>query len=330
MESAFDCPACGHDGWREFRRYHYTRHGMTHRSEYFAVQHRVLFEVWFPDAGEVWLSAIYCERCGFATYSPRPTARDVENKYRFLQQHEHDIGGQKNDRRARRGDHIRARQVQYIVRRHIRLRGSHVLDFGGGNGKLLAPLQRSGARCFLVDYSLSPLPGIDKIGDTLDDVPPGLRFDAIICSHVLEHLGDPDVVLRRLAGLLADQGIIYGEVPAEIFGGIPIADGPVTHLNFFQRPSFATLFSRLGLGVIEVREQVGRYDADRLNVIRVVARRGPSQVAIKTGDGPALTERLIRPPSMARRLHLRWRLRMPPTAASVVRRLSGPVRTWFQ
>jgi SAM-dependent methyltransferase len=48
----------------------------------------------------------------------------------------------------------------------------------------------------------------------LDQVPDG-AYDALICSHVLEHLADPYVVVGPLARKLKPGGVFYVEVPSE-------------------------------------------------------------------------------------------------------------------
>ena len=126
--------------------------------------------------------------------------------------------------------------------------GEVPLDFGGGDGKLLAPFVDAGHDCYLVDYNTEPLPGVKKLADTLDGVDD--TFDAIICSHVLEHVADPLGTLRDLRARLRPGGRIYAEVPSEVWRGIPIERDPVTHVNFFTVASFgrritASLTSRI-------------------------------------------------------------------------------------
>ena len=48
----------------------------------------------------------------------------------------------------------------------------------------------------------------------LDQVPDGV-YDAVICSHVLEHLSAPLAVVRQLAQKVKPRGVLYVEVPSK-------------------------------------------------------------------------------------------------------------------
>jgi 2-polyprenyl-3-methyl-5-hydroxy-6-metoxy-1,4-benzoquinol methylase len=54
--------------------------------------------------------------------------------------------------------------------------------------------------------------GLDIVGD-LGELPAGRRYDVIYTAHVLEHFTDLRGVFPRLAALLADDGMLFIEVP---------------------------------------------------------------------------------------------------------------------
>ena len=86
-------------------------------------------------------------------------------------------------------------------------------------------------------------------------------FDALIMSEVLEHLVDPDAVLRRLAGLLKPGARVYASSPnisywrvirELILGRFDYTDsGPMdrTHLRWFTPRSFRAMFEASGIEV---------------------------------------------------------------------------------
>jgi len=85
---------------------------------------------------------------------------------------------------------------------------------------------------------------------------PGARFDVIICSHVLE------LVFERRAMLAAPApprvvGLIFGEVPMQVWKGIPIERDPVTQMHSFTRVNFKELFLRSGMGIVGSGELLG-------------------------------------------------------------------------
>lgn len=209
----------------------------------------VLFEKWLPGATRAELSLIGCRRCGMMIYAPRPTDADIATKYRFL----HDALDDATPSKGEDADRTRQRASRLfsLVRPHLahpvdRLR---VLDFGGGDGRLMRRFVDGGATCELIDYSNRPIPGVAKIGDDHEALTPGLAYDVIICSHVVEHLASPIDVLSRLRTHLAPDGVMYVEVPMEVYRELPIKSDPVTHVNFFTPESLRTLLSTSGFGV---------------------------------------------------------------------------------
>jgi len=251
---------------------------------YQLLRRRVLFEVWFPGRDLVSLTAAYCPVCGFTTYSPRPTSEDVSAKYAFLKHHDPDIGGQEGyDACALQADLERARRV---YQRCVAVLGSgrlKVLDYGGGNGKLMRPFVAAGHSCYLVDYNEHPLPGVTKICDDMDAFAGDDTFDLIVCSHVLEHVGDVAGVTRFLRRHLDPNGLLYAEVPQEIWAGLRLEADPVTHINFFTKNSLATLLLLNGFGLVERQQEIADYGNTRLEVIWALAR--PGRVNGRPGRG---------------------------------------------
>lgn len=299
MRQSFRCPVCGEDCWDLERTYTYS--AQEHHSpdttlnDYERLRRRVLFEVWCADSETVQLKTRLCRSCGFIAYVPRPSSEALDAKYRFLQEHEQSIGGSAASPMGQDMDHRRAERTYATIRPYIRNHPASVLDFGGGDGKLLAPFYRRGNDCMLVDYNMRPLPGVRKVGDTLDAVPEDVKFDVILCSHVLEHVSDPGQTLRQLARRLTDGGVIYGEVPVEVWRGIPIAGEPVTHVNFFIPGSFEQLFVRSGLRALKIRELRSSYGEAVIDVAVIVAQPGVSDASASANDSAREAKRRLQP-----------------------------------
>ena len=245
------CPVCSSQSWdnRGHRTYHRADRQRGARPYRNAME--VLFDVWAPGQDAFRVEFIACRNCGFLTYSPRPTADDIARKYR------HTPSDSARDAPAAtaalsRQDVRRARRLTRLILGETKAkstRGLRVLDFGGGDGRMLGGLVDRGALCHLVDYSERVHPGVTKIGDTEHDIPADANYDVIICSHVVEHLPDPRETLATLREALAPDGIIYVEVPIEVVGQLPATHEPVTHLNFFTPDSLRALLAFAGYGV---------------------------------------------------------------------------------
>jgi SAM-dependent methyltransferase len=310
MQATFQCPVCGETSWESAQTYRYARADSTSDalSDYVKRRRRVLFEIWLPGHETVSLQSMYCRGCGFMTYAPRPTEADLDAKYRFLQSLRgpaNAAGGGGASAEVLTVNRSRAERVFRTVSRHVSNGGLRVLDYGGGTGQLLAPFIERGHRCSLVDYSSKLIPGAEKIGDTLADLPDNQRFDVIICSHVLEHLAEPGRTVGDLAARLANQGVIYGEVPLEIWKGIPIRNDPATHVSFFTQRSFEELFRRQNLAVLHSRRLVGSYYGTKKEVLVALAGNGGSPKCNASRDGARETQRLLCPP-LRTRLRRRW------------------------
>lgn len=138
-----------------------------------------------------------------------------------------------------------------------------VLEVGCGDGKLMEFLKQT-PHVTMVGVDVSA-PSIDKalalgfdvrlaafedLGDTLRAEPP---FDAVILSHVLEHVGDPLGVMRQVASLLTPGGQVYAAVPyspmSRELAGWDIQNLPPHHLTRWNQAALTKLASVLGMGV---------------------------------------------------------------------------------
>jgi SAM-dependent methyltransferase len=88
-----------------------------------------------------------------------------------------------------------------------------VLDYGGGDGSLISTLTAS--RKISYEFSgISGVPGVEVIS-TRAELPSGI--DLISCAQVLEHISDPSALLEDMASLLRPGGMLYLEVPNQIW-----------------------------------------------------------------------------------------------------------------
>ncbi len=108
---------------------------------------------------------------------------------------------------------------------------------------------------------------IDLSRDSLDVLPQG-AFDAIIASHVLEHLTNGVQVAQQLAKLLAPGGQIYIEFPSVRSLGLPSMPGC---LNFCDDATHVRVHG--------VREMANVLMDSGLRIVRAGTRRDRAQIA---------------------------------------------------
>jgi len=145
-------------------------------------------------------------------------------------------------------------------------RNARVLDIGCGSGQFLARLIARGHEGHGTELSLatgaraSRVPGLHlRVGALeADTYPPGW-FDVISIWHVLEHLPDPDSVLRFCRGWLREGGALLIAVPnadswqAKLFQGSWFHLDPPRHLDHFTRRSLVSSLERAGFRVERLR-----------------------------------------------------------------------------
>jgi 2-polyprenyl-3-methyl-5-hydroxy-6-metoxy-1,4-benzoquinol methylase len=149
--------------------------------------------------------------------------------------------------------------------------GAKVLDIGAGNG-ILAQLLKSAGRVVDIDaiepdpvaqQAASPhyrsifLGGVEEFIHSRQESAP--TYDYIVLADVIEHLANPEPLLRSLKSLLSSEGRILLSTPNVAFGAVRLAllhgcfdyvDSGIlerTHLRFFTLKTLTQLFAATGL-----------------------------------------------------------------------------------
>ncbi len=162
------------------------------------------------------------------------------------------------DRRAR----LANRLLQAVARAGAR----RVLDIGCGSGQFLARVARWGHECHGTEFSAetakraSRVPGLRlHLGELQADTFPAGSFDLISIWHVLEHLPDPDGILRLCHRWLGRDGALMVAVPnidswqATLFGGSWFHIDPPRHLHHFGRGSLERTLRDAGFRIERMR-----------------------------------------------------------------------------
>ncbi len=304
MLTKSNCLICESDNWSELERYKYVKSETTLKfsisdrlgkyikrfilrrkprreivathptSGYQLKRWKVIFDVWFPDQDEVYLSSKYCKVCGYATYFPRPTDEDIANKYNYLKKLNVNHGSQQGYSQYALGlDLERASRIYNTVQPFIHKGKLNILDYGGGNGKLMFNFLKNNHNCYIIDYNDNTLEGVIKIGDDHNNSKCDVEFDVVICSHVLEHVSNLKKVISFIRNNLTENGILYAEVPSEVWAGISLEYDPVTHINFFTKNSFQNLFIKNGFEIMLSQRKFSTYGDYSLEVLWLVAKK---------------------------------------------------------
>lgn len=136
--------------------------------------------------------------------------------------------------------------------------GGSVLEIGCGNGNLLTRLNHLGWRVHGIEpdakaAGIAQRRGLHIInGELTDQTFEAETFDAIVMSHVIEHIGDPVTLLRRCRKILKPDGVLIMLTPNlnalghRWFGRNWLHLDPPRHLNLFTRTTALTICQQAG------------------------------------------------------------------------------------
>lgn len=295
------CPVCGGDG---------------------AVVYNGLDDKMFAAPGVWRMRKCRLESCGTLWLDPKPAPHDIGKAYKNYYTHSDDFVPRETALRrlvvASRGEFLRRKYgypvktgslVQQLVSRLLhfyplvrtasefsvmylpfRANGS-VLEVGCGSGYLLDNLRRMGwTRLKGVDFDSTAVEyarskGLDVDCGGLEDVDlPDTSVDAVIMSHVIEHLYSPQDVLKRAFALLKPGGTLVLVTPnarafgRKMFGRDWRGLEPPRHLQVFSPAGLQALCDSAGFADVSwrtnVRGAAGMF-AESMAIARGVASSVP-------------------------------------------------------
>lgn len=252
MKLVQNCPLCGYTHLKRLHKKTFSYPGDDVKSNLLDsgfVRRWILFNYILKKHIPVQFVVMICKNCGFIFLNPRLEDKDMNIKYDMIDQ----LGSVKTRLALRpprnldkRAANIYRRIAQY---RNNRIANLQILDFGGASGYNLRPFVKDN-KCYVVDYEYWNLPnGIKYLCQMEDEIPPNMKFDIVLCCHVLEHVVDPPKTVRKIGSHLVPGGLLYIEVPLGCFREFRHLRDPLTHINFFSTASLSHLVSTCGLRI---------------------------------------------------------------------------------
>jgi len=214
-------------------------------------------------------AVVRCRRCGLVYTNPR--LADHNATYLLASRSEPQI----IERHGRRKSAVYEQalnEIQGLLRQQGLNRQIRLLDLGCGSGHFLAAAKKQGFEVYGIEPAFVPaeyaknhfdLPVIRN--DILDADLPENSFDVITAWDVIEHVSDPQRMLRQCTRWLKDDGImalrfpsaawqkIKGVILHRILAGSRAAFSPTMHLYFFSSRTFAQMADKVNLEVLKVK-----------------------------------------------------------------------------
>lgn len=232
------CPACGAGG---LERFYEVERVPVHSCRLVSTREEA---VSFP-TGELRLGL--CSACGFVTnVAHDPALQDYSVSYEETQAFSPHFR-----------TFLRALAERWVER--YGLRGKRVLEIGSGKGEFLLLLHELGiAEGIGIDPGFArerveERPGLRFIRDLYSERYAGLRADAIVCRHTLEHIA-PVADFMRLVHSTAGDGPVLFELPdvLRVLREGAFWDLYYEHVSYFSPGSLARLFRGVGFEPLEL------------------------------------------------------------------------------
>jgi len=107
--------------------------------------------------------------------------------------------------------------IKYLKNKGINFRGKKVLDIGSGRGGYSLSLVEQGAHLTSLDITTKYFQNIKGarfvLGDAVNMPFKDKSFDFIFCSSLIEHIKNPDSLIKEVKRVLTDGGICYLSFP---------------------------------------------------------------------------------------------------------------------
>jgi 2-polyprenyl-3-methyl-5-hydroxy-6-metoxy-1,4-benzoquinol methylase len=212
-----------------------------------------------------------CSKCQFGMIQPRPEPEEIPEFYDLPKYYTHgqshlaeEVKPTLSDRvrvhlawRMDRGESLSAERITQILGDRF----SEICDIGCGDGALAAKLSDLGHKVHGVEVDMRAAEEARKRGvelhsgtdESLPEAVTSRQFDAVILSHVLEHVLRPVEAIRAIHDILRPGGVLICVVPNNASAGLRWAgaaweplDVP-RHLNFFVPENLRTIAEMAGL-----------------------------------------------------------------------------------
>jgi len=255
----------------------------------------------FQDTGQSWSIKICSDAsCGLGWVEPMPMEEDIHKAYQAYYTHS-DIGLNYSNRVVRLYKHIRAgylagkygyyrdrvslaqKLAGLAINFHPGRRamidaqimevpaggsGSRLLEIGSGSGRTLELLRELGWTTQGVEQDPNAVrncisKNLDvRQGTLFEQKYASDSFDAVIMSHVIEHLHDPRATLSEILRILKPGGLLSMTAPnilclgARHFGKAWLGWDPPRHIHNFSPGSIMTLVKSAGFSMANVKTTI--------------------------------------------------------------------------
>jgi SAM-dependent methyltransferase len=158
---------------------------------------------------------VQCTRCSLIFPDPFPYPRNAQRLYGDPDKYFENV-----DEEAKVEGY---RQLVRELGRRVGRRSFSLLDVGSGRAELVRAASAEGVEAVGLELSQAMIErakarfGMKLLPASIEELADAgeRRFDAVVLNAVLEHVYDPDSMVRAAARLLAPHGVLYVDIPQE-------------------------------------------------------------------------------------------------------------------
>jgi len=220
-------------------------------------QHRI------PYGGRTTLPVrpVICKSCGLVFINPMYVNSEKEAVAPSPRALHRPVRHTRPIQRAHERELRAARRFLGFVRPHLRP-GDRVLDIGCGDGALVRTLQEFGAKPTGIDLDPEGAQFVERTYGIPVVVAPFEtsqlaegQFDAIVATHVIEHMFEPVEVMQQIRRLLKPNGLVVLETPNILRPKVGFRRMfSVAHNYYFSPRTLCLALRRAGLAPFALRE----------------------------------------------------------------------------
>ena len=215
-------------------------------------------------------SFVSCKYCGLVQRNPQPEKSEIIARYSSTFGSDYLFYELKNEDTFLKLQQLALKDAGFIINaekfalRHGSEKGLEerpaVLDIGCATGALLARLRENGWRVTGVEISPAALFAQKERKLDVRNLPleennfPSKSFDAVLASHLIEHLNDPRSFITEIHRILKDSGYVFITTPnisgfqARLFGG-RWRSAIFDHLYLFSKRTLSKLLKSAGFKI---------------------------------------------------------------------------------
>lgn len=200
------------------------------------------------------ISVVKCS-CGLVFENPIPTEKFISLFYRTPLFRALDWGVLQTSEKVTKEFGAEARAIKHVnlLEQVIKSNGGSIIDIGASEGTFLKifaekhpnferyAIEPGGNFAHFIDH------GVVSVWKDLSLVPDSKKFETITLWHVLEHVREPEVFLKSIKKIMAEDGQLIIEVPDVERYGSDIRPIHLDHIFHFSEKTLTLMAEKSGL-----------------------------------------------------------------------------------